>query len=121
GTLNGHATMYGISIDRTGTWRDSTTNVAGPLLTAVRKQKTASKQSQLINPLELLICCVTLKNAGERTGKAWDMACHLPPQSELSICFYFISTAMRTFLSIGIRYRRPALVGLCCMAAFRGC
>jgi hypothetical protein len=49
---------------------DSSQIETGPLPPAEEKQNTASKQSQLINPLDLLICCVTLGDGGERTGKA---------------------------------------------------
>jgi hypothetical protein len=47
---------------------DSSQIETGPLPPAEEKQNTASKQSQLINPLDLLICCVTLEEE-ERGSK----------------------------------------------------
>jgi hypothetical protein len=74
-----------------------------PLPPAGEKQNTALKQSQLINPLDLLMCCVTLEGGGERIEKADDKL-PLHPGPILSDCFYLMS---RTFWGFS-----PSMFGL---------
>src|SRR5690606_29992309 len=72
-----------------------------PVPPAWEKQNTALKQSQLINPLDLLICCVTLAGRGERIEEAGDRL-SLHPGPILSDCFYLMSRTIGVFLLRGL-------------------
>jgi hypothetical protein len=48
---------------------NSSQSETGPFPPACHEENTALKQSQLINPLDLLMCCVTLTIGGESREK----------------------------------------------------